>query len=203
MKNSKENWLKFVAIAGVCLCVAGLVEVWGALTKSDSDAAAPGATSEVLFASTDAKLVVKSIFAKSGTAGDTLVLYARDADDTLNPYTISEATAAGTHVPIGNSGTYPNMVTNGDHVVLQWADGTVQHTMCNGRTATSATITATSSKALAVTTKLYKMEAAGTITIGSTAWNESGPALYATPSDSPLYILATGTNANTLVVTAE
>ena len=203
MKNSKEQWLKFVMIAGLVLAVIGVGNVWAALTKTDSDAAAPGATSEVCFAATDTKLVVKSIFAKSGTAGDTLVLYAKDYDDTLNPYTVSAATAAGTHVPIGNSGTYPNMVTNGDHVVLQWADGTVQHTMCSGRTATSATITATSSKALATTTKLYKMEAAGTITIGSTAWNEAGPALYATPSDSPLYILATGTNANTLVVTAE
>jgi hypothetical protein len=177
---------------------------WAQITKVDSDAAAAGATSEVVFGARDGQLVVKSLYAKSGAATDTLALYVRNTADATNPYTVT-ATTEGTNIvlitnPAVSGG---HSVTNGDVVVLQWPDGTVQKAAVTASSATSATITPASVKAIATGTKLYDLSSAGTILIGSTAFSQSGDAIYATPVNSPLWIQATGTNGNYLIVTVQ
>jgi len=192
--------MKKADIMIVLAVLAGIGVAFAAQTKSDADSAAPAATSEVLFGARDVQLLVKSILAKSGAAGDQLDFYVRDTSNSLNPYSVSAAQTAGTHVPIVNTGV---VVSNNDVVVIQWANGTARKYTVSGATATSVTINATSTDALTTSDKVYEMVAAGSITIGSNAYSESGEALYATPGNSPLWIQADGTNGNYMVITIE
>ena len=144
---------------------------------------------DVNFGPADGPLVVKSILASS--SGDTstyITLYGRTGSG--ENLTVA-ATITQTVVYVDNA---DSQFAGSDIVVISYNDGAVGDDIVASVTTTNITLTTGLTQAATVDTRIYEVAAQGKIVIGTTAFNESGDALFATPSDSPLRAVMAGTN---------
>lgn len=163
-------------------------------TKYDADVNGASGATAVVFGPGTGQSVVKSILAKSGTATADLAIYAR----TGSPSTLAVAATNAQRV------VYFPSVTSNAFVVVDYGDGNVSAHTLSAVTASNVTLaTGLSQAAVANQAKLYSLNKQGSLYIANTAFNESGDALFVTPSDSPLYINCSGITNNYLTVTVQ
>ena len=165
-------------------------------TAYDADAYT---TSTVLISPARAggQIVVKAVSAVSTNAAATIKYYGRTGSPAAS---VSNGLSAS-RVYVSNA-SYA--FTNSDEVVFHHADSGVSdyRTITNSAT-TYVELSSAVSEATGDGDKLYELTQIGQVNIGTTAYNESGDAVLATPADSPLRVVNTGTGGNALTITVQ
>jgi len=176
----KKLFIYSAALLVAGACIAGVQSKYNAGEATGID---------VNFGPSSGPTMVKSILASSANDTTTyLSLYAR----TGSGENLTAAATNGTfYVYVDNA---DSQFASNDVVVLVYNDGVVDDYVCSTVTASNVLLTVALSQAATTDSRLYEVSAQGKIVIGTTAFNESGDVLFATPSDSPLRVVAVGTN---------
>ena len=165
-------------------------------TTSDGTAAA------LNFGVASAGWQVKAVYGKVVTADATVAQIEFLARSGTPAFMVTAPTNAATVLAVDNADTIFTL-GGSDKVMYAYSDGLEPlYTTTTTATVDSVTLTAGISQAGTVKDRLYKVATAAVIVTATTAFNEQGPAVYASPSDSPMRVtMGTGTNIS-LVVTA-
>ena len=174
---------------------------YGALASSletayDADAYT---TSTLLIAPARAggQIVVKAVSAVSTNAAAAIKYYGRTGSPAAS---VSNGLSAS-RVYIANTA---QVITNSDEVVyLHASSGVVDYRTVTNTATTYVELSSAVSEATGDGDKLYEITQIGQVNIGTTAYSEAGDAILATPADSPLRVVNSGSGGNTLTVTVQ
>lgn len=180
-----------MAVVTTCLCLAE--------TKRDADATADGAA--INFGALPGESGLTAISAVAGADNASVDVYVR----TGSP--ITPTSGGTTNMQVAQASV---AISNGDEVVVQHVNGTVQYTTCNNATTTNLALSAALSPAWAAGLKIYEIERVASFDCGVTndRGNKcsvvyTGNPLVRIPADSPCRaVLNSGTN-NVLSATRE
>ena len=164
----------------------------------DNDAASPSGSS-VIFgpAPGGGQTRIKSILAKSGDAAGEVQIFARSGNRAAPT---SNSTNGAQVINVSNAG---NVFTTNDYVAYVHANSSVDYTTVSANSTGTVTLAAGISSAGASGDYLYELSKQGVQLIATTALNLAGDSLFVSPSDSPVRVLNTGTNATYLTVTVD
>lgn len=146
------------------------------------------------------KVIVKSLFATTDKQGGVVKFYARSAKAVPN----AVPTNAATVIAFANTAA----MTNSDIVCYVHANGTLDQTTISSATSSNVTLTAGITVAGASGDALYKLTQAGQILVGlygtgagtNDVLNVAGD-IFASPGDSPVYLVIDGTSSAVLQAT--
>lgn len=199
----KYGWM-FKGIAAVVLVM--LICIMAPLAFGDLQSKyATGTTSAaVTFGPGGGVSVVKGLFASSDKLNSVAKIYARSGNK-VKPS--SAQSVVGTTILMTNTGY---AFTNSDSVVVSHANGTVDYRTVSSATLTSIVVNANTSYALTTEGRVYEVSQQGEMLIGykptatstNALLNLSGD-LFATPGDSPIYIVVDGTAACKVTATVD
>ena len=191
---------KISLILTAAICIAAVA---AHAQQPETKFAAHATASAVTFGPGQGRTVVVGLNTTTDLEDSVVKFYARSgaplaptADTALSGTIVALATGHG--------------LTTGDHVAYVHANGTVNKTTLAGHAAGNVTLTAALTVAGATGDRLYKLTEQGRIVVGGNGTtsgvndhvNLTGK-IFATPIDSPLYVLLNSTSASVLQVTVE
>ncbi len=192
-----------IAIGMLCGVLIALADP---VTKYDGAIGVATSSAAVTFAPSSGKIVVKSVSAASDKLASQVKFYARPSTVAkYAPLTVPDISATVIHL------SHTAALTNSDSVVYVHANGTVDYTtISSSANATNVTLASGISIAGAAGDYLYKVTQQGAILLGipgtgygtNQTINLAGD-LFATPGDSPLYVVVDGTSNALLQVTID
>lgn len=188
------NSMKKLFVMAAVMAVAASAFAQTLQSKYDSDVDGASTATKVDFSQGTGPTLVKSILAKSGTSTAALAIYARYG----SPSVLSvDATN-------GQKTVYFPSVSSNAYCVVSYGNGNTSWDTFSAVSSSNVTlVTGLTEAATADKAKLYIMTQQGSIYIANTAFNESGDAIFATPSDSPLRVACDGITNNYLTVTVQ
>lgn len=201
--KTMRGWILFEMFVLIVLLTAMAMPAFAQETKY-----AAGATSAaVTFAPGSlGRTLVKAVAATTDKAGGVVKFYARGGAEKVLPS--ATPTNGAFVIDLVNTGY---AFTNGDVVVYVHANGVCDRTTIADASLTNVTLTAAITAAGATGDALYELTQQGQMLVGmlgtgvgtNDVLNVSGDVLFASPMDSPLYVVLDGTAACVLQVTAK
>ena len=192
---------KKLHIVMIALLLIGAV-AWAGPLQSKFATSSDGSAVALNFAGVDTGWTIKSIYAKVVTAGAATaqIEILQRTGSALNP--TAAPTSGATVISVANTGT---AIAQNDLVMYSYSDGAAPlYTTASTSTATSVTLATGITQTGTVNDRLYEVTTNGVIVIGTTAFNQDGPVMFATPSDSPLRVrINSGTNISLTVTAAK
>lgn len=180
-----------MAVVATCLCLAE--------TKRDADATADGAA--INFGALPGESGLTAISAVAGADNASVDVYVRVGSP------IYPTSSGTTNMQVVQASV---AITNGDEVIVQHSDGTVQYTTCNNATPTNCALSAALSPAWTNGLKVYEIQQISSFDCGVTndRGNKcsvvyTGNPLVRIPSDSPCRVVLDSGSNNVLSVTRQ
>jgi hypothetical protein len=194
-KLNRSTWM--VALLCLALAVPALALQSKYVTGTSS--------ADLTFGPRTGGLTVKSVYASTDKEDGAVKFYARGGAGRVA--VLAAATNGATVITVANS-SYG--LTNGDDVVYWHSNGAVEYDTIDAATTTNVTLTSGLSSAGTTSDYIYEITQQGQIVVGydgagegiSDALQTSGD-VFATPGDSPLYVVLDGTAATVLQVTVD
>jgi len=184
---------KIIGVMGLVVLTVGLVLAAGqGESKYDSGTTA----AEVNFKPYIGKQIVKAVYATTDKAGGTVKIYASNG---VKVAPTTAPTNGATVIAVSNA-SYS--LTNGDHVVYVHLDGTLDKTTVSTATTSNVTLAAAITVAGATGDYLYELTQQAQLDfdtsgagVGTNKYGKfESDAVFITPSDSPIYVVADGTS---------
>lgn len=194
----KRNVLATMIFA-LCFAVAMLLHA-ASESKYDTDLTAAAVT----FGPVNGRTIVKSVYGTSDLDGATFKLYARTGNK-VAPTT--SPTNGATVIAISNASS---TITTNDHVVYVHDNGTLDKTTVSASTTSNITLAAAITVAGATGDFVYEVSQQAQLdfsttgaAVGTNVYGKFEGFVFATPGDSPLYVVLDGTSNAVINVTVE
>ena len=196
--------LRFTFAAIVAVLIIAMIG--GAFAEPESKYAAGTTSAAVTFGPSQGRTVVSHVHAVSDKLGAVCKIYSRGGSGKTACTTAAAVSA--THVPITNTGV--GLTTN-DAVVIVHATGNVEYRTLTGyNSATNVTLSSGLTYAITTSDFIYELAQGAEMLVGgfgtgagtNDTLTVSGQ-VYASPGDSPVYIVVDGSNVSKVNATAD
>ena len=176
--------------AGLTICALCFFVPHGTKAEMLSQFTSHATAAEHIYMPRAGQTVITALGAESDAASATVKMWARTG--TKKSLTASATNGANT-VFFANTGT--SVASNDTIIVYFDTTGTMDFLTVTNATTTNVTFSGTISEAATTSDKVYEVSVQCQYDVGAASLELSGPAIFASPKDSPVRIRVNGTSA--------